>query len=245
MALTLTLTNTKIPSSGDDGDDDGDKLSNLLKHLIRHILSFLETIDVIRVGSLPEFSGFISLKSLNLCKVEFSDSVVLAMFVSGCPILESLIIYSCVFGNFKILDITAPRLRNLTINVLAFHGDGLNCENVLLYFDSDLSDITIFEESCNLLNNILKGIRNIEVLKLLPTFLEFLLLAVPKPECFSASFCNLKSLMLYVTMDEYDQSIIHLLNRSPILEALSVFFRMDLLDTNTLIAFHLTVGRLE
>ncbi|KAK0601724.1 hypothetical protein LWI29_026880 [Acer saccharum] len=51
MALTLTLTNTKIPSSDDDGDDDGDKLSNLLKHLIRHILSFLETIDVIRVGS--------------------------------------------------------------------------------------------------------------------------------------------------------------------------------------------------
>ncbi|KAK0602008.1 hypothetical protein LWI29_029537 [Acer saccharum] len=87
--------------------------------------------DLYCVLKLPEFLGFTGLKSLNLCKVEFSDSVVLAMFVSGCPILESLIIYSCVFGNFKILDITAPRLRNLTINVLAFHGDGLNCEVII------------------------------------------------------------------------------------------------------------------
>ncbi|KAK2638609.1 hypothetical protein Ddye_026404 [Dipteronia dyeriana] len=370
--MALTLANTKIRSSGYDGD----RLSSLPEHLICHILSFLETIDVIRAGSvcrkwryfwvempylnfnvdtiwshpelrwsmetingkfkdfvnwvlmsqdcsvhiqrfrlkytnyggdytfcrwmnvlaqrkvqrldlkllsetpmelprcivnceslvdlkiyfdlycvlkLPEFPGFTGLKSLYLCKVEFSDPVVLAKFVSSCPVLESLIMHSCVFSDFKILDITAPRLRNLTINVLAFHGDGLNCEvviacpslvsfdllgspswlsfkdtnslqNVLLYFDSDLSDIATFEESRNLLNSILKGIRNIEVLKLSPAFLEFLLLAVPKPECFSASFCNLKSLMLYVTMDEYDQSIIHLLNRAPNLEALSVFF---------------------
>ncbi|KAK4850512.1 hypothetical protein QYF36_007369 [Acer negundo] len=167
--MAFTLTNTKIPLSGDDGDDDGDKLSSLPQHLIRHIISFLETIDVIRAGSvcrkwryfwvempylnfnvdtvwshpelrwpmetvngkfkdfvnwrkvqrldlkllsetpmelprcivnceslvdlkiyfdiycvlkLPEFPGFTVLKSLNLCKVEFSDSVVLAKFVS-------------------------------------------------------------------------------------------------------------------------------------------------------------------
>ncbi|KAK3198480.1 hypothetical protein Dsin_021895 [Dipteronia sinensis] len=137
-------------------------------------------IDLYCVLKLPEFPGFTGLKSLNLCKVQFSDSVVLAKFVSSCPVLESLIMHSCVFSDFKILDITAPRLRNLNINVLAFHGspswlsfkDTNSLQNVLLYFDSDLSDITTFEESRNLLNNTLKGIRNIQVLKLSPAFLE-------------------------------------------------------------------------
>ncbi|KAI9177800.1 hypothetical protein LWI28_019436 [Acer negundo] len=199
---------------------------------------------------LPEFPGFTSLKSLNLCMVEFSDSVLLAKFVSSCPVLESLIMHNCNFLNFKILDITASRLRNLTINVLAFRGDGLNCEvivacpslvsfnllgspsglsfidtksihNVSLYFDCPPDPYhSTFEESRILMNNVLKGICNVKALKLSPAFLEFLLLAVPDQECFSASFYNLKS--LYVTMDEYDQSIIRLLNCSPNLEVLSI-----------------------
>ncbi|KAK1549272.1 hypothetical protein Q3G72_024149 [Acer saccharum] len=125
------------------------------------------------VLKLPEFSGFTSLKSLNLCMVEFSDSVLLAKFVSSCPVLESLIMHNCNFLNFKILDITASRLRNLTINVLAFCGDGLNCEVIVACPSLVSQSFSTFEESRILMNNVLKGICNVKALKLSPAFLEW------------------------------------------------------------------------
>ncbi|TXG53632.1 hypothetical protein EZV62_018888 [Acer yangbiense] len=102
--------------------------------------------------------------------------------------------------------------------------DTKSIQNVLLYFDCPPDPYhSTFEESRILMNNVLKGICNVKALKLSPACLEFLLLAVPEQECFSASFYNLKS--LNVTVDEYDQSIIRLLNCSPNLEVLSICFK--------------------
>ncbi|KAK1581121.1 hypothetical protein Q3G72_003324 [Acer saccharum] len=204
------------------------------------------------VLKLPEFPGFTRLKSLYLSKAEFLDSMLLEKFVSSCPVLESLTMRNCNFRDFKILDIAAPRLKNLIINSLASAGEGLfNCEvivacpslvsfkllgtpsglsfpstnglqNVFIFFNHGPEHRTV-EEGHHLMDSILRGICNIKVLKLSAAFLGFLLLTLAKPE-WSAAFYNLKSLTLLVSVDESDQSTIQLLIRSPNLEALSIIF---------------------
>ncbi|KAK2639574.1 hypothetical protein Ddye_027369 [Dipteronia dyeriana] len=79
---------------------------------------------------------------------------------------------------------------------------------------------------------------------------NFLLLAVAKPEC-SASFYNLKSLTLLVSVDESGQSIIQLLNHSPNLEDLTIIFESldwsecwEIRDEVTCSTYHLKSVRL-
>ncbi|KAK0601463.1 hypothetical protein LWI29_024499 [Acer saccharum] len=204
------------------------------------------------VLKLPEFPGFTRLKSLYLSKAEFLDSMLLEKFVSSCPVLESLTMRNCNFRDFKILDIAAPRLKNLIIDSLASAGEGLfNCEVIVacpslvsfkllgtpsgLSFPSTngLQNVFIFfnhgpehrmvEEGHHLMDSILRGICNIKVLKLSAALLGFLLLTLAKLE-WSAAFYNLKSLTLLVSVDESDQSTIQLLIGSPNLEALSIIF---------------------
>ncbi|TXG67887.1 hypothetical protein EZV62_009162 [Acer yangbiense] len=148
----------------------------------------------------PEFSGFTRLQSLYLSMVKFLDSMLLGTFVSGCPVLESLTMHNCKFHDFKILDIAAPRLKNLTINALASANAGLfNCEvivacpslvsfnllgtpsslsfpgtnslqNVYIFFNHGPEHRTV-EECHHLMDSILRGICNIKVLKLSAAFL--------------------------------------------------------------------------
>ncbi|KAK3199558.1 hypothetical protein Dsin_022973 [Dipteronia sinensis] len=208
--------------------------------------------DQYSVLKLPESPGFTRLKFLYLSMVEFMDSMLLGNFVSSCPVLENLTMDDCTFHDFKILDIAAPRLKNLIIDSLTSADEDLfNCEvivacpslvsfkllgtpsglsfpgtnglqNVFIFFNHGPEHRTV-EEGHHLMDSILRGICNIKVLKLSAAFLGFLLLAVAKPEC-SAAFYNLKSLTLLVSVDESDQSTIQFLNHSPNLEALSIIF---------------------
>ncbi|TXG67888.1 hypothetical protein EZV62_009163 [Acer yangbiense] len=190
--------------------------------------------DRYSVLKLPKSPGFNRLQSLFLSMVEFLDSVLLGKFVSSCPVLENLTMDDCTFHDFKILDIAAPRLKNLTIDSLASADEGLfNCEvivacpslvsfkllgtpsglsfpgtnglqNVFIFFNHGPEHRTV-EEGHHIMDSILRGICNIKVLKLSAAFLGFLLLTVAKPEC-SAAFYNLKSLTLLVSVEAVDES---------------------------------------
>ncbi|KAK0600996.1 hypothetical protein LWI29_020358 [Acer saccharum] len=156
--------------------------------------------DRYSVLKLPKSPGFTCLQSLFLSKVEFLDSVLLGKFVSSCPVLENLTMDDCTFHDFKILDIAAPRLKNLTIDSLASADEGLfNCEvivacpslvsfkllgtpsglsfpgtnglqNVFIFFNHGPEHRTV-EEGRHIMDSILRGICNIKVLKLSAAFL--------------------------------------------------------------------------
>ncbi|KAI9186419.1 hypothetical protein LWI28_017049 [Acer negundo] len=157
--------------------------------------------DRYSVLKLPKSPGFTRLQSLYLSMVEFLDSMLLGKFISSCPVLENLTMDDCTFHDFKILDIAAPRLKNLTINSLASADEGLfNCEvivacpslvsfkllgtpsglsfpgtnglqNVFIFFNHGPEHRTV-QEGHHLMDSILRGICNIKVLKLSAAFLR-------------------------------------------------------------------------
>ncbi|KAK2647734.1 hypothetical protein Ddye_015223 [Dipteronia dyeriana] len=221
--------------------------------LVELKLQFKDQSCVVELPIYPEFS---SLKCLDLHMIEFLDSNLLKNFISICPVIESLKMESCLFGDFKILEIFSTSLKNLILDTGDFsepNCDGLaNCEIkvacpslVSFYFYTastwnftfqDLNSLqagfisycfppkhATSEECHYVMSKILKGLHNVQVLKLPVGFLRFLPLTVAKPEC-SAAFCSLKSLKLLVSVDESDQSTIQLLYRCPNLEALSIIF---------------------
>ncbi|KAK3199535.1 hypothetical protein Dsin_022950 [Dipteronia sinensis] len=224
----------------------------------------LEFEDQRCVVELPIYPGFSSLKCLDLHMIEFLDSNLLKNFISSCPVLESLKMESCLFGDFKILEIFSTSLKNLILDTGDFSNpncDGLaNCEIkvacpslVSFYFLTastwnftfqDLNSLqagfisyyflpkhATAEECHYVMSKILKGLHNVQVLKLSVGFLRFLKRAVAKPKWFSTSFYNLKSLSLYVLLNRYKQvePIINLLNLSPNLEAITILIDwMDL-----------------
>ena len=92
----------------------------------------LEFEDQRCVVELPIYPGFSSLKCLDLHMIEFLDSNLLKNFISSCPVIESLKMESCLFGDFKILEICSASLKNLILDTDDFcepNCDGLaNCE---------------------------------------------------------------------------------------------------------------------
>ncbi|KAI9185042.1 hypothetical protein LWI28_003608 [Acer negundo] len=237
------------------------------------------------VVELPIYPGFNSLKCLDLHMIELLDSNLLKNFISSCPVIESLKMVSCLFGDFKILEIFSASLKNLILDtgdIPEPNCDGLaNCEikvacPSLVSFNfltastwnftfQDLNSLqagfvsyyypskhATAEECHNVMSKILKGLHNVQVLKLSVGFLRFLNRAA-KPKWFSSSFYNLKSLSLYVLLNRYKQvePIINLLNLSPNLEALTILIDWmdwsecwEIADEVTCSAYHLKSVRL-
>lgn len=73
------------------------------------------------VLKLPSSVGFSRLKSLDLHNVELLDHNLFHKFISSRPLLEKLILSSCSFHDFKILDISSTSLKSLTLD--DFGGD--------------------------------------------------------------------------------------------------------------------------
>ncbi|GAY68325.1 hypothetical protein CUMW_263240 [Citrus unshiu] len=175
--------------------------------------------------------------------------------IDNSPFLENLIMDSCRFPDLRILDISSASLKSLTLDRIEFGGDEFGsyklkiaCPNLVSFniFALLLPDITleglnslqntfVFLEDigehmedieiCHRLSKILNGLCGVEVLKLSSTLYEILNASLEEGSYFSASFNNLKSLILCVTMAEWTVPlIIRLLNRSPNLEALTIYF---------------------
>ncbi|KAK1576890.1 hypothetical protein Q3G72_017221 [Acer saccharum] len=156
------------------------------------------------VVKLPIYTGFCRLKSLDLEMIRFLDSNLLGNFISSCHVMESLKIISCVFGDFKILEISSTSLKNLIVDsgdTPESNSDGLaNCEvkvacpslvsfnfitsstwnftfqdlnslqDVFVYYDYS-PDQSTSEECHYVMSKVLKGLRNVQRLKLSTGFL--------------------------------------------------------------------------
>ena len=68
--------------------------------------------DVLKVPSSVCFSG---LKILHLSSVTFLDDQSCQQLFSGCPVLQELVLYECVWNNINNITISIPTLRRLTI----------------------------------------------------------------------------------------------------------------------------------
>ncbi|KAH9803535.1 putative FBD-associated F-box protein [Citrus sinensis] len=174
------------------------------------------------------------------------------------PLLENLKMDSCCFPDLKILDISSNSLKSLTLERIEFGGDELDnyklkiaCSNLESFniFAPLLPDFTLeslnslqnafifletigeymeAKEICHRMSKILNGLRDVKVLKLSCTLYQFLNAILEQRSYFSASFNNLKSLILCVTTAEWTVPlIIRLLNHSPNLEVLTIYFDSD------------------
>ncbi|XP_050247051.1 F-box/LRR-repeat protein At4g14103-like isoform X3 [Quercus robur] len=77
---------------------------------------------------LPSSICFSALKMLHI-SVTFLDDQSCQELFSGCPVLQELVLYSCVYKNIKSVTISIPTLRRLTIyECHSAPDDFLNCE---------------------------------------------------------------------------------------------------------------------
>ncbi|KAH9651564.1 F-box domain-containing protein [Citrus sinensis] len=188
------------------GGEDGDRLSNLPEPIIHHIFSFLETIDVVRASAV---SRKWSLKSLTLERIEFGgDELDNYKLKIACSNLESF-------------NIFAPLLPDFTLESLN------SLQNAFIFLET-IGEYMEAKEIFLRMSKILNGLRDVKVLKLSCTLYQFLKAILEQRSYFSASFNNLKSLILCVTTAEWTVPlIIRLLNRSPNLEVLTIYFDLD------------------
>ncbi|KAH9651584.1 putative FBD-associated F-box protein [Citrus sinensis] len=171
---------------------------------------------------------------------------------------ESLDISTTSLKYLTILDISSNSLKSLTLERIEFGGDELDnyklkiaCSNLESFniFAPLLPDFTLeslnslqnafifletigeymeAKEICHRMSKILNGLRDVKVLKLSCTLYQFLNAILEQRSYFSASFNNLKSLILCVTTAEWTVPlIIRLLNHSPNLEVLTIYFDSD------------------
>ncbi|KDO62584.1 hypothetical protein CISIN_1g013278mg [Citrus sinensis] len=191
-------------------------------------------------------------ESLEALKLHFGREI------DSSPLLENLKMDSCCFPDLKILDISSNSLKSLTLERIEFGGDELDnyklkiaCSNLESFniFAPLLPDFTLeslnslqnafifletigeymeAKEICHRMSKILNGLRDVKVLKLSCTLYQFLNAILEQRSYFSASFNNLKSLILCVTTAEWTVPlIIRLLNHSPNLEVLTIYFDSD------------------
>lgn len=162
------------------------------------------------VLKLPSSVGFSRLKSVDLHNVELLDHNLFHKFISSRPLLEKLILSSCSFHDFKILDISSTSLKSLTLDDFGGDESGnykvkIACPNLvsfnflalwspeIAFEDLDsLQNAFIFldiidrderdNESCHILSKILNELCEVKALKLSTAFLKvcFHTLIVPK-----------------------------------------------------------------
>lgn len=174
----------------------------------------------------PTCAGFNQLKSLDLKNVELLDHSFFLKLISSSPLLENLKMEACHFPDLKILDISSNSLKSLTLERIEFGDDELDnyklkitCSNLESFnvFAPLLPDFTLeglnslqnafifletigeymgAKEICHRMSKILNGLREVKVLKLSCTLYKFLNAVLEQRSYFSASFNNLKSLIL-------------------------------------------------
>ncbi|KAK1583606.1 hypothetical protein Q3G72_025463 [Acer saccharum] len=179
----------------------------LLENLTVHGYSFGED-NIIDITSA-------SLKNLSLIRpiIWMEPNARLYELNVACPNLVSLKVFNLELPKFSFQEMNS--LQNLSMDLA--RGDDL--------FSRDLS----VEICCHALSRTLKGFCNVKALEVTEVFLEFLHLAVDKPECFSPSFNNLKSLTLRIKSDDFNRhlliNMLDMLDCSPNLEALKIYFK--------------------
>lgn len=184
-----------------------------------HCLVTCESLEALKLAcrqlrmcvlKLPFSVVFSRLKSLDLHNVEFLDHNLLHKFVSSRHLLEKLILKSCSFRDFKILDISSTSLKSLTLDDFGGDESGnykvkIACSNLVSFnflaswspdfafedLDSLQNAFIFFDiidrderdnESCHILSKLLNELCEVEALKLSTAFLRvcFLILIVPK-----------------------------------------------------------------
>lgn len=184
-----------------------------------HCLVTCESLEALKLAcrqlrmcvlKLPFSVGFSRLKSLDLHNVEFLDHNLLHKFVSSRRLLEKLILKSCSFRDFKILDISSTSLKSLTLDNFGGDESGnykvkIACPNLVSFnflaswapdfafedLDSLQNAFIFFDiidrderdnESCHILSKLLNELCEVKALKLSTAFLRvcFLILIVPK-----------------------------------------------------------------
>ncbi|KAL9444420.1 hypothetical protein AB3S75_017582 [Citrus x aurantiifolia] len=220
-------------------------------------LHFGREIDKCVLKLPPTCVGFSRLKSLDLKNVKLLDHSFFLKLISSSPLLENLKMDSCCFPDLKILDVSSNSLKSLTLERIEFGGDELDnyklkiaCSNLESFniFAPLLPDFTLeglnslqnafifletigeymeAKEICHPMSKILNGLRDVKVLKLSCTPYQFLNAILEQRSYFSASFNNLKSILCVTTAEWTVPLIIRLLNWSPNLEVLTIYFDLD------------------
>lgn len=204
--------------------------------------SKLKSLDLLRA----EFSDYSLLQSFLLNSPLLEDLVMEACIFRDFEMLDisSSSLKNLIIHNAGVLDdmedehsgdglhncelmVACPNLVSFSLlgpSAPDYFFEDLNSlHHVYIHLESK-SEIPDYEECTYEICKILEGICITEVLKLSLGSLEFLD-AFATSEFFSISFDNLKSLTILVGMDErHLQSLITLLNRSPNLEALTIYF---------------------
>ncbi|GAY68330.1 hypothetical protein CUMW_263280 [Citrus unshiu] len=195
------------------GGEDGDRLSNLPEPIIHHIFSFLETIDVVRASAVSRKWRYLWL---------------------SIPYLNFNVHNICSNPLERwSLQTTNEKFKDFVNWVLLFQNGSVNepiklprslvtCES-LVSLKLDFGN----REHQGVLNlPTCVGFSRLKSLDL--QHVEFLNAILEQRSYFSASFNNLKSLILCVTTAEWTVPlIIRLLNHSPNLEVLTIYFDSD------------------
>ncbi|XP_059310710.1 LOW QUALITY PROTEIN: F-box/FBD/LRR-repeat protein At3g52680-like [Lycium ferocissimum] len=201
---------------------------------------------------LPNHFGFRQLKLLHLEEVDLSDEHLTSCLFSKCYHLETLILEECSLGAMKLLDIASASLIYLTLANVNYNMESydncevkISCPNLkfLKYqapmpkdiivenlFSIEVVHFCIYdsngsrEETGILVRKMIKEVPSTSILKLYKTAIWGLYEAARKERLSPLSFYKLKSLKLFVDVDEdFMQVMILLLKYAPNLEVLKLW----------------------
>ncbi|KAE7995471.1 hypothetical protein FH972_000256 [Carpinus fangiana] len=198
--------------------------------------------------NLPTTIWFSNLKILTINNVTFSDECLTQQFFSGLPVLEKLQLEDCSWGILKVVRISAPNLRFLSIQeferriskygegcqvmifgvcLKEFHYSGLLVSEYCLYESIKLEKAVIStkvyytsQQIAHRMYNLLTGLSNVEFLRLSSDVVKVLIRGAELlPHL--PMFNNLKNLSFDGSPVDLDgEALLKILQRSPCLENL-------------------------
>ncbi|XP_068656437.1 F-box/LRR-repeat protein At4g14096-like [Aristolochia californica] len=214
-------------------------------------------LDCAFILQLPQ--GFGRLRNMELISVGFLPDGIPLDFFSNCPVLETLLLSDIRFNGMSTLNISAPSLRILTVDVFNLS----NCEikvsaPCLVSFKYSFSLVPktfIFSRCLSLadaefycckddgddasdlrLSKLIRGISCVKKLTLRCSFFQLLRLAKDVHTCLETPFANLKYLKIWLdrcVCEVYVRSVIYLLQSCPNLEKLVIKFQSSISHDRT------------